>query len=123
MPHTVQNVGKQNSEMDTFDINRYLQAVFSDRWIDWGVSVVFLSLIASWFLMPNAANFVIDVLATGVMLAVAVRIGYVIACVRLGRKLHAESSRAVRFRETVSLVVAISFVVIAVLLIVWRYLR
>lgn len=119
----MQNIGKQNSEMDTFDINRYLQAVFSDRWIDWGVSVVFLSLIASWFLMPNAADFVIDVLATGVMLAVAVRIGYVIACVRLGRKLHAESSRTVRFRETVSLVVAISFVVIAVLLIVWRYLR
>ena len=108
--------------MDTFGMNRYLKAVFSDRWIDWGVSVVFLSLIASWFLTPDAADFVIDVLATGVMLAVAVRIGYVIACVRLGRKLHAESFRAVRFRETVSHVVVLSFVVIAILLIGWRCL-
>lgn len=109
--------------MNSMSLSNYVQAVFRDRWVDGGVNVMMLLLIASWLVPRHAADVLIDLLATGVLLAVAVRIGYVIACVRMGRETPAESSRSVRIRETVRNLVGLSFFVIALLLIVLRYLR
>ena len=33
-------------ETDTMQSYKYLQAIFGDKWVDWGVSVGFLLLIA-----------------------------------------------------------------------------
>ena len=50
---------------------KYLQAIFGDKWVDWGVSVGFLLLIASWFVPRNTADFLVDFIVTGLMLVVA----------------------------------------------------
>ena len=105
-------------ETDTMQSHKYLQAIFGDKWVDWGVSVGFLLLIASWFVPRNTADFF-----TGLMLVVAIRIGCVIVRVRRGDELSRESARSVRFREVIGNVVFLSFFVIALLLIAWRYLR
>ena len=102
---------------------KYLQAIFGDKWVDWGVSVGFLLLIASWFVLRNTADFLVDFIVTGLMLVVAIRIGCVIVRVRRGDELSRESARSVRFREVIGNVVFLSFFVIALLLIAWRYLR
>jgi len=57
---------------------KYLQAIFGDKWVDWGVSVGFLLLIASWFVPRNTVDFLVDFIVTGLMLVVAIRIGCVI---------------------------------------------
>lgn len=116
-------LGREMKETNTLRLYDYVQAVIGDRWVDWGVSVSFLLLIVSWFVPRDIADFTVNVIGMGILVGVAIRVGYVIACVRLGRKLLRESARSARFREVISNVVAISFFVIAVLLIAWRYLR
>lgn len=71
-------------ETDTMQSYKYLQAIFGDKWVDWGVSVGFLLLIASWFVPRNTADFLVDFIVTGLMLVVAIRIGCVIVRVRPG---------------------------------------
>lgn len=110
-------------ETDTMQSYKYLQAIFGDKWVDWGVSVGFLLLIASWFVPRNTVDFLVDFIVTGLMLVVAIRIGRVIVRVRRGDELSRESARSVRFREVMGNVVFLSFFVIALLLIAWRYLR
>ena len=110
-------------ETDTMQSYKYLQAIFGDKWVDWGVSVGFLLLIASWFVPRNTADFLVDFIVTGLMLVVAIRIGCVIVRVRRGDELSRESARSVRFREVIGNIVFLSFFVIALLLIAWRYLR
>ena len=105
-------------ETDTMQSYKYLQAIFGDKWVDWGVSVGFLLLIASWFVLRNTADFLVDFIVTGLMLVVAIRIGCVIVRVRRGDELSRESSR-----EVIGNIVFLSFFVIALLLIAWRYLR
>ena len=46
-------------ETDTMQSYKYLQAIFGDKWVDWGVSVGFLLLIASWFVPRNTADFLV----------------------------------------------------------------
>ena len=65
-------------ETDTMQSYKYLQAIFGDKWVDWGVSVGFLLLIASWFVPRNTVDFLVDFIVTGLMLVVAIRIGCVI---------------------------------------------
>ena len=84
-------------ETDTMQSYKYLQAIFGDKWVDWGVSVGFLLLIASWFVPRNTADFLVDFIVTGLMLVVAIRIGCVIVRVRRGDELSRESARSVRF--------------------------
>ena len=103
-------------ETDTMQSYKYLQAIFGDKWVDWGVSVGFLLLIASWFVLRNTADFLVDFIVTGLMLVVIVR-------VRRGDELSRESARSVRSREVIGNIVFLSFFVIALLLIAWRYLR
>ena len=102
-------------ETDTMQSYKYLQAIFGDKWVDWGVSVGFLLLIASWFDLRNTAGCLVDFIVTGLML--------VIVRVRRGDELSRESARSVRFREVIGNIVFLSFFVIALLLIAWRYLR
>ena len=102
-------------ETDTMQSYKYLQAIFGDKWVDWGVSVGFVP--------RNTADFLVDFIVTGLMLVVAIRIGCVIVRVRRGDELSRESARSVRFREVMGNVVFLSFFVIALLLIAWRYLR
>ena len=78
-------------ETDTMQSYKYLQAIFGDKWVDWGVSVGFLLLIASWFVPRNTADFLVDFIVTGLMLVVAIRIGCVIVRVRRGDELSRES--------------------------------
>ena len=100
-------------ETDTMQSYKYLQAIFGDKWVDWGVSVGFLLLIASWFVPRNTVDFLVDFIVTGLMLVVAIRIGCVIVRVRRGDELSRESARSVRFREVMGNVVFLSFFVIA----------
>ena len=58
-------------ETDTMQSYKYLQAIFGDKWVDWGVSVGFLLLIASWFVPRNTVDFLVDFIVTGLMLVVA----------------------------------------------------
>lgn len=51
-------------ETDTMQSHKYLQAIFGDKWVDWGVSVGFLLLIASWFVPRNTADFLVDFIVT-----------------------------------------------------------
>ena len=44
-------------ETDTMQSYKYLQAIFGDQWVDWGVSVGFLLLIASWFVPREYGGF------------------------------------------------------------------
>lgn len=74
-------------ETDTMQSYKYLQAIFGDKWVDWGVSVGFLLLIASWFVPRNTVDFLVDFIVTGLMLVVAIRIGCVIVRVRRGDEL------------------------------------
>ena len=104
-------------ETDTMQSYKYLQAIFGDKWVDWGVSI------ASWFVLRNTADFLVDFIVTGLMLVVAIRIGCVIVRVRRGDELSRESARSVRSREVIGNIVFLSFFVIALLLIAWRYLR
>ena len=62
-------------ETDTMQSHKYLQAIFGDKWVDWGVSVGFLLLIASWFVPRNTADFLVDFIVTGLMLVVAIGVG------------------------------------------------
>ena len=101
----------------------YVLAVFEDRWVDWGVTAGFVLLIVSWFLPQAMADFAIDFVSVSILFAVAMRMGYVIGCVRMGRKLDKEAARTARLRSVISNGVFISFFVVALLLIVWRYLR
>ena len=96
-------------ETDTMQSYKYLQAIFGDKWVDWGVSVGFLLLIASWFVPRNTVDFLVDFIVTGLMLVVAIRIGCVIVRVRRGDELSRESARSVRFREVMGNVVFLSF--------------
>ena len=109
-------------ETDTMQSYKYLQAIFGDKWVDWGVSVGIMHLL---FIRParNTVDFLVDFIVTGLMLVVAIRIGCVIVRVRRGDELSRESARSVRFREVMGNVVFLSFFVIALLLIAWRYLR
>ena len=50
-------------ETDTMQSYKYLQAIFGDKWVDWGVSVGFLLLIASWFVPRNTVDFLVDFLS------------------------------------------------------------
>ena len=102
-------------ETDTMQSYKYLQAIFGDKWVDWGVSV--------GFVLRNTADFLVDFIVTGLMLVVAIRIGCVIVRVRRGDELSRESARSVRSREVIGNIVFLSFFVIALLLIAWRYLR
>ena len=79
-------------ETDTMQSYKYLQAIFGDKWVDWGVSVGFLLLIASWFVPRNTADFLVDFIVTGLMLVVAIRIGCVIVRVRRGDELSRPNS-------------------------------
>lgn len=115
-------LGIKMKKIDTMQSYKYLRAIFGDKWVDWGVSVGFLLLIVSWFVPRNTADFMIDFIA-GLMLLVVIRIGCVIFRVRRGDELPQESARSVRFREVIGNVVFLSFFVIALLLIAWRYLR
>lgn len=110
-------------ETDTPRWYGYLQALGRDPWVDWGVTAGFLLLIMSWFLPGAAADFVIYVVCMAIFVGIAVRIGYVIACVRLGHRSHRESVRAVRFRNVMGNIVVVLYFVVAILLIVWRYLN
>lgn len=89
--------GSKMKETDTMQSYKYLQAIFGDKWVDWGVSVGFLLLIASWFVPRNTVDFLVDFIVTGLMLVVAIRIGCVIVRVRRGDELSRESARSVRF--------------------------
>lgn len=115
--------GSKMKETDTMQSYKYLQVIFGDKWVDWGVSVGFLLLIASWFVPRNTVDFLVDFIVTGLMLVVAIRIGCVIVRVRRGDELSRESARSVRSREVIGNIVFLSFFVIALLLIAWRYLR
>ena len=142
--HTVQNIGKQDERdgyygagllecsyclgtllffNDTATTEIYTLSLHDALPIYWGVSVGFLLLIASWFVPRNTVDFLVDFIVTGLMLVVAIRIGCVIVRVRRGDELSRESARSVRFREVMGNVVFLSFFVIALLLIAWRYLR
>lgn len=101
----------------------YVLAVFEDRWVDWGVTAGFLLFIVSWFLPQAMADFAIDFVSMSVLFAVAVRMGYVIGCVRMRHKLDKEPARTARLRSMISCGVFILFFVVAILLILWRYLR
>lgn len=110
-------------ETDTLRWYGYLYALGRDPWIDWLTSALLLLLIASWFLPEAAADFVVDIVCMVTLVGIAARIGYVIACTRLGRGLRRESVRSARFRNVMGNVAGILFFVVAVLLILWRYLK
>lgn len=110
-------------ETDTPRWYGYLQALGRDPWVDWLTTVLLLLLIVSWFLPQAMADFAIDFVSMSILFAVAIRMGYVIGCVRMGRKLDKEPARTARLRNMISSGVFILFFVVAILLILWRYLR
>ena len=78
-------------------------------------TALLLLLIVSWFLPEIIADFVIDIVCMTILIGLAVRIGYVVACFRLGRRLCRESIRSTRFRNMMSNAVGVFFFIIAVL--------
>lgn len=101
----------------------YLQALGQDKWIDWTMSALMFLLIVSWFLPRAAADFLVNVIAMVLLVAVAIRGGYVVAYLRLGHRFRSESPQSVRFRDAIGRGVFFLFVVVAILLILWRYIR
>lgn len=111
---------KETETLRWFD---YLQALGRDKWIDWTMSALMFLLIVSWFLPRSAADFLINVIAMVLLVAVAIRGGYVVAYLHLGHRFRRESPQSVRFRDAIGKGVFILYVVVAILLTFWRYIR
>lgn len=110
-------------ETDTPRWYGYLQALGRDPWVDWGVTAGFLLLIMSWFLPGAAADFVIDVVCMAIFVGDC---GPDRLCDRLcpsGAQIAPGVRRAVRFRNVMGNIVVVLYFVVAILLIVWRYLN
>lgn len=110
-------------EMKTLRWSDYLLALGRDKWIDWTMNALIVLLIASWFLPRSAADFLINVIGMVLLVAVALRCGYVVAYLRLGHRFRDESLQSVRFRDAIGKGVFIMYLVVAILLILWRNIR
>ena len=101
---------------------RYGTALGRDRWITWCWANGLTLLIISWFVSEKAASILLA-LAMVCVAAAVIRAVYVSVQVHRGRASRLRNARGEQVARKADSLVSVAFFVVAVVLIVWNYVR